>query len=203
MRRTDAKCDSPVEAAPTVRGFSLIELLIVVSIMGILAGLVLTSFSPSVQDQLLGAAQIVAADVSFARDLAVTNASTYKITFDIDNDRYVLEHSGTNPTLDTLPDTPFRNPSDPPDQQITDLLSLPFGGGTIELIAALDLTPSPIAVTDVEFGELGESTRPFETQIWLASGQDEARRYISVLIHPVTGLATIGELQTQAPLLPP
>jgi len=202
MPRNDAEFDLRDGAVPPVLGFSLVELLIVISIMGIFAGIVLTRFDPSIQDQLRGAAQIVAADVAFARDLAVTNGSTYTVTFDTVKHQYAIEHSGTNTVLDTLPQTPFRNSSDPPDQQITDLLNLPFGGGIVELVAVHDLTPSPVAINDLEFGPLGETSRSFETQIWLAAGQDDTRRYLRVLVHPVTGLTTLGQLQTAAPPVP-
>ena len=193
------RCTLAERKATSVLGFSLIELLIVISIMGIFAGVVLTSFDPSIHDRLQGTAQILATDIAYARDLAVTNNSTYTITFDTTTHQYVIEHSGTNTALETLPETPFRNPSDPPDQQITDLQNLPFGGGPVELIAVHDLTPSIVTVTDVEFGPLGETTRSFDMQIWLAAGEGEARRYLPMLVHPVTGLTTLGELQTEAP----
>ena len=185
------------------RGFSLVELLIVVSIMGIFAGIVLTSIDPGIQDKLQGAAQVVAADLAYARDLAVGGGSTYKISFDVKNERYVLEHTGSNAALDTLPDTPFRDPSDPADKQTTDLWSLGSDIDSVELYAVVDLTPSPETVTDLEFGPLGETSRSYETQIWLAAGQDDARRYVSISTNPVTGLASVGELQATAPSVAP
>ena len=64
-------------------GLTLIELLIVVAVMGILAGLVLPSSNPSLHDQLRSAAQILAGDLAYGRSLAVTHNSRYQFTFDL------------------------------------------------------------------------------------------------------------------------
>ena len=199
MLKTEAESELRRVGPSGLRGVSLVELLIVITIMGIFAGVVLTSFDPSIHDRLQGTAQMLSTEIVYARDLAITNSSTYTITLDTTTHQYVLEHSGTNTALDVLPETPFRNPSDPPDQQITDLQNLPFGGGAVELAAVYDLTPSIVAVTDLEFGPLGETTRPFDMEIWLAAGEGEARRYLPVRMHPITGLTTFGEIQTAAP----
>lgn len=169
--------------------------------IAILARIVIAQFEPSLHDQLLATAQVVAADVAYARNLAVTNNSTYQITFEFDQDRYYLQHSGTNSGLDVLPESAFRAPADPPTRQTTDFASLPLTLAPIELLAAIQTEPLQ-SLTDVEFGPLGETTRPQDTVIWLASGSDRARRYISIGIDPITGLAAIGALTSNSPALP-
>ena len=44
-------------------GYSLVELLIVVTLIGIMAGLVLPTTNPSIRDQLQSAAEILSGDI--------------------------------------------------------------------------------------------------------------------------------------------
>jgi len=182
-------------------GFSLVELLIVISLMGILAGIVLPHFNPGIHEQLQASAQIVAADLSYARDLAVTNDSSYRISFDVAENQYTLEHSGANPMLDALPPSPFQTPGGPPDRQTSDLDEMPHTGPTVYLAAVHRMTAAPQLITDVEFGPLGETTRAEETVIWLACGTADSRRYIPLHVDPVTGLASIGQFSAAGPPL--
>lgn len=180
-------------------GLTLIELLIVVAVMGILAGLVLPSSNPSLHDQLRSAAQILAGDLAYGRSLAVTHNSRYQFTFDPSGNRYILEHSGPNAALDTLPVSPFRAPGDPPDQQIVDFQELPHLGPTVR-IAGVGVNRSPwVSVGNLEFGPLGETTRPRETVIWLAAGTGSGTRYITLHVNPVTGLTTVGSYTANGP----
>jgi prepilin-type N-terminal cleavage/methylation domain-containing protein len=180
-------------------GFSLIELLMVIALMGILAGLVLPRSNPSLYDQLRSAAQILRTDLAYGRSLAITNNSTYRITFDGAANRYILEHSGSQAALDTLPDSPFRDPSDPPHQHIVDLDELPHIGPGVRIVAAAVPGASGIGVSDVEFGPLGETTRANPTVIWLAAGYAADTRYVSLTVNPVTGLTDLRYRATEGP----
>ena len=187
-------------------GFSLIELLIVIALLGILVGIVLPESDPALYDQLRAIAHILRTDLAYGRSLAVANNSTYKLTFDTKENRYLLEHSGSNAALDELPDSPFRNPGDPPDQHIVDLDDLPHVGPTVHIVTVTMSLSAPQRVADVEFGPLGETTRSEETVIHLGVGHGEDARYTTLTIDPVTGLAEIGEYTSQGPpaaLLPP
>lgn len=180
-------------------GFTLIELLIVIAVMGILVGLVLPRINPSIHEQLRAVAHILRTDLAYARSLAVTNNSTYRLTFDTTNNRYVLEHTGSNVALDTLPDSPFRDPSDPPDQHIVELDELPRIGDGVRLVtAAVSGTPDQ-RVDDVEFGPLGGTTRSNPTTIWLAAGRDPDTQYVRLTVDPVTGLTEIQAYTGEAP----
>lgn len=183
-------------------GFSLIELLIVMAVMGILVGLVLPRSDPSLHEQLRSAAQIMAADLAYGRSLAVTNNSRYRFTFDTTGNRYILEHSGADASLDTLPDTPFRSPDDPPNRKIVALEELPHLGATVRIVevAAQDIlqeTPQPVG--DLEFGPLGGTSRAEQTTIWLAAGTGSATRYLQLDVNPVTGLTTVGAYSGDGP----
>ncbi len=184
-----------------IAGFSLIELLIVIAVLAVLVGLVLPSSNPTLHDQLRSAAGILRGDLGYGCSLAVANNSTYRITFDVNNNRYLLEHSNDDlafADLDTLPDSPFREPDDPPTQHIVDLDELPRLGPSARLVAATAGSP-PEPVVDVEFDSLGQTTRTAPTTIWLAAGYGAETRYIWISVNPVTGLAQIGDYSSTGP----
>jgi prepilin-type N-terminal cleavage/methylation domain-containing protein len=180
-------------------GFTLIELLIVVAVMGILAGLVLPRSDPSLHEQLRSTAQIMAGDLAYGRSLAVTNNSQYRVQFEVAENRYVLEHSGVDPALDTLPDSPLRSPEDPPTMQIVDLDELPHVGTGVRIAAVVALGSTPQSVESVEFGPLGTTTRSEETVVWVAAGAGSATRYMQVHVNPVTGLTSVGAYSAAGP----
>ena len=186
-------------AKNSTRGYTLVELLIVVALVGVLAAAVLPSFNPSVGDGLTSAAQILASDLAYARSLAVTNNRRYKLTFDTTQNRYVLTHSGSNSLLQVLPPSAFHRTDDAPNQQTTDLDDIPHTGPTAQLLAAQTALLTPVA--DVEFGPLGGTTRTAATVVWLASGNGNNQRYLSVSIDPITGLAALGDLQANRPTI--
>lgn len=184
---------------PPRRGVSLVEILLVVAILALAAGGAVTLFQPNLSNELENAAQIVLADVERARNLAVANNSQYKLTFNSDRNGYYLQHSGTNASLHALPSWPYRQADDPANRQTTLLKNLP-GLGDVEILGVLQVaTSTRSAVTDLEFTSLGATTRTQATEIWLAAGNGSERRYLSVEIHPTTGLASVGELAGAAP----
>jgi len=174
-------------------------MLIVISLLGIVAGFMLTRFEPTIHDQLHGAAQVITSDLAYARSLAVSNGSTYRIQFSPENDRYVLSHSGDNPVFDTLPPSAYRQPDDPPHEQSTEMNRLPLVSGNVELVAVTTAEDPPQGISQLEFGPLGETTQAAGCIIWIASGQGDVRRYISVRVNPITGLAWIGDFRVDPP----
>jgi prepilin-type N-terminal cleavage/methylation domain-containing protein len=180
-------------------GYSLIELLMVVSIMGILTAMAMPSANLTLHDQLEGVAQVLAGDIAYARNLAVANGSTYAFTFDAVNNQYILKYSGTNPALTNLPKSSFGLPSDPPTQQTVPLASLPHIGASVRLYAVYAMTSPVQTVSTLEFGPLGQTTQAANTVIWLYGGSGAATRYLSVRVNPITGLTWIENFQTQPP----
>jgi prepilin-type N-terminal cleavage/methylation domain-containing protein len=179
-------------------GFTLLELLIVIAVICILVGALLPRDDAGVLDSLRSAAQIVGSQFDYGRGLAMANNDAYKFTFDIAQNRMILQHSGTNTTLNILPETPFPSPGDTKYQQATDLDEFPRVGPAARIVKAT-LSGTTQTVTDVEFNSLGATTRSAGTVIWLAAGNGSLTRYITITVDPVIGTSQIGEYSATGP----
>lgn len=76
-------------------GFSLIEILIVIVIIGIAAALTVPMFSSAGSIQLSSAANMVAADLDYAKSMAITRQRNYAVIFDDSTESYQLECDGS------------------------------------------------------------------------------------------------------------
>lgn len=170
-------------------GLSLVELLVVVLIVAIMAAVAIPYAGSGVDDKLDAGAETVVCDLELARSLAVSNSSTYRITFSTASNEYSLKHAGTNASLDVLPASPFHHVSDGGKTLTAKLTDLPSLDGDVQLVSVQINQTSPTEVGDVEFNRLGSTSRADETVLWLAAGRGEDRRYLSVVVNPTTGLA--------------
>ena len=127
------------------------------------------------------------------------NNDTYQFLFDLTDNQYTLEYSGSNPALATLPPNPFHASQDAATQFVVRLAQLPRLGVPVSLYDVQELTPSPVEAASVQFGPLGATTQTPSTVIWLTAGTGSAQRYLSVTINPATGLTTVGNLQATPP----
>jgi prepilin-type N-terminal cleavage/methylation domain-containing protein len=180
-------------------GVTLIEVMLAVAVLGIAAAMAMPSFEPEVATQLESFAQIVASDLMAARDLAVTNNSTYRLTFERNENRYRLEHVGSNPALNALPATIFPNRADTSTKHYTDLDELPRMGVATHLAAVELGSASATATTTLEFGPLGATGGSVGTTVWLSAGAGDSQRYVAVRIDPTTGIATVDAITAAPP----
>jgi type II secretion system protein H len=80
----------------TSRGFTLIEILIVVVIMAIAAMLAVPLFSSAGDIQLQAAADLIAADLEYAKSMSITKGQSYSVLFNKTTESYsVREPDGT------------------------------------------------------------------------------------------------------------
>jgi type II secretion system protein H len=80
----------------TSRGFTLIEILVVVVIMAIAAMLAVPLFSSVGDIQLQAAADLIAADLEYAKSMSITKGQSYSVLFDKGAESYsVREPDGT------------------------------------------------------------------------------------------------------------
>lgn len=182
-------------------GFSLVEMLIVVTILGILSALAIPSTNANLREQLQATAHTLTRDLDYARSLAVTNNSRYRMAIDVAQQRYVLTHTGTNAQLNTLPETPFRDPDDPANEQIVELENLVTGDATgARFLAAGPGGALSGTVTNIEFGPLGEVTSAQEVVVWLVAGAGDGRLYLPIRVDPITGLAWAEDIRDSPPV---
>jgi prepilin-type N-terminal cleavage/methylation domain-containing protein len=158
-------------------GVTLIELLIVLSLMGILAAAVIPSATPTIREQLAAAAHHVAADLAYCRSLGVTSYVHYRLRFVIEENKYFIE---------------------PGDRTAVELSDLPTVGPRVELYG---IEAGGKLIGALEFGPLGETVRAEETIIWLACGQGADRLYQMIRVNPVTGLAWIEKARKEPPTM--
>lgn len=187
------------KARAKTAGMTLLELMIVLSVLVVLVGLVIPRSDPLLRDQLESAAQILAGDLAYARGLAVANNSSYKFTFDLTNNTYTLQHSGATSSLNTLPSSLFTSAQDTSTTHVVALSDMPHVGAPVGLSAVLASGTVSQSVSDLEFAPLGSTTRSATTVIWLYAGKGAAVRYISLSVNPVTGLATVGSYSGKGP----
>ena len=179
-------------------GFTLVELLIVVAVMAIVTAIVLPQLEPNVTVQLEAIGSVVISDLDYARQLSVANQTSYVVDFATTNDRYTISHSGSNPSFNTLPASPFRHPGDPPGQHICRFADLPQAGMQVVFLG-ISPPDTDTSTQQLEFGPLGELTQSVTSTIWLAAGTRQTRFYLPILVNGVTGLATLGEMTSANP----
>ncbi len=93
-------------------GFTLLELLVVVVILGIAALVAVPAFSGAADMQVRAAANRIAADLDYAKGLAVTHQKDYSVVFDTANEAYQIEDNTG---------TPVDNPVRPGSQYVVSL----------------------------------------------------------------------------------
>lgn len=78
----------------TAKGFTFIELIVVVAVMSIFAGLAIPTFTDAYADyKVESAAGRIAADIRYARSYAIMTAGTINVVFDTTIEKYELKDS--------------------------------------------------------------------------------------------------------------
>lgn len=181
---------------PSSRGYTLVEMLIVITIVGLMASVVLpTLSSTSGAVSLEAMARNLAADLRVARQSSVQYNSSYAVTFNLTDNSYNVG-----------PSTSGGGPS------VVNALSHGTSGTTIDLdqfgagrmtqshvvIGGAALKVSKSSVTDVVFGPAGGTgpTRTQDTVIWLQENTGQNRRSILITVSWITGAVTVGDIQS-------
>jgi prepilin-type N-terminal cleavage/methylation domain-containing protein len=82
-----------------IRGFTLVELLIVVAIISIAALTAIPMMSSAASMQIRSAANMLAADLEYAKSMAISRAQNFSVVFDVSADSYQIEDQYGNVLL--------------------------------------------------------------------------------------------------------
>jgi prepilin-type N-terminal cleavage/methylation domain-containing protein len=77
-------------------GFTIVEVVIVVIIIGIAALVAVPMMSSAASLQIRSAANMIAADIEYARSMAISRGQNYKVVFDKDADSYKIVDQSNN-----------------------------------------------------------------------------------------------------------
>lgn len=170
-------------------GYTLPEVLIVVSILGIAASVGLTTASSFSSHPLESAGRILAADLRLARSLAIKNNTEWAVQFDFDSNSYELIHVGAgNPPAAINPLDPSSRITGKYIIEFDRVASAGFSGAPIS-IAGAGLMTDRERTKEVVFRSRG-GTGPAisqDTVIWLTQNTGKDIRFVRVVVSWVTG----------------
>jgi prepilin-type N-terminal cleavage/methylation domain-containing protein len=160
------------------RGFTLVELILVVFILAIAALVAVPMFSSAADIQVRAAANRIAADLDYARGLAITRQKQYSVVFDCANEIYEIR--------DTAADTVITNPLD----------NRPF---TVDLktdsrVGGVKIDSTNFTTNNVAFDYLGtplEDTAQLDEPGIITLESRDGSFSLTVRVEPMTGYVTI------------
>jgi len=179
--------------------FTLIEMMLAFMVLAVILAVAWPSFRPSSQEQLRAAAEIVAAEITQARDYAITFNSKYRVVFDVPGNRLYWKHSGNNSALNILPEDPVLGGGGDPTRRILDIGERSAVIGRVRLVGAASFDASAKPTDFVEFGPTGSLETARQAMVWLTDGTQPSPRYVSIIIDGVTGSAQVGPVDAMGP----
>lgn len=198
------------------RGFSLIEILLVITVMAVLAAVALPRFNAGIHEQLNAVARVIAADLELIQEVAAANDTSFQLTFSTERNQYSLEDAGPRKVLSTVKgDLGFRLESSS-GKQVKDVSNLSVYGPPVRLCGLQKRVPQAWHVSEstlgssfgaasshstLDVGPLSDAKKLYEHVIWLESGMGDSLCFIPITVAPVTGLVGIGRIQKQKPPL--
>lgn len=156
-------------------GFTLIDLMVALTIMVVAALVVIPGLSDDTRMRLMAASRVVMSDIEMAQVMTITNPQAPVIVkFDPDQSRYFLAYAAT-------PDTPLKRSNTEQDYEVT------LGEGRASsaedvMLAVTDMDLDTL-VFDAHGGVQDISTNPVIT---LSTGS----KWIKLTIAPTTGTIT-------------
>ncbi len=173
-------------------GFTLVEMLLVVTLVALMASVVIPAAAPDRQSALNAAANALAADLRLARSYAINYATEYAVEFDLPRQRYAIVHVGDGQA--PVPENPLLPTRGETTTYIVDVGSAQRAllGGFTPRIVAVKTAERGTAITRIVFHKTG-TTGPEsieDTLITLAAGPDGGTRRV-IRVSWLTGHVSI------------
>jgi len=167
-------------SAVSRRAFTLVEIIVVVAIIAIAALLAVPMLSSAADVQLRAAANMIAADVEYAKSLAITRQRPHSVVFNTTTHAYEVQDESQNAVPHPL------NPG---------VLAVAFPNDS--RLSKVTITAATLTDNTVTFDYLGSPYDGADTSFPLVSGTDvitlaAGSMTTTISIEPVTGYVTIG-----------
>ena len=162
------------------RGFSIVEVLIVVMVIAIAAALAVPRMRDSEAAQLRSAANLLLADLSYAQAESITHATdTRLLVLGANNKTYWI-------AAKSKPNDPITNPADRLPYKVV------FGESRASALGKVTIFSSAVGGdARLGFGAYGQLDQTSAATITLTAGGMK----ITLTVDPVTGQTTIGSIQ--------
>ncbi len=177
------KLSESLEQKPAGRacGFTLIEVIVVVVILAIVALMAVPMFSSAADIQLKAAANMIAADLEYAKSLAISRQQPYSVVFNSATDSYEVQ----DPAGNVIP-----HPINPGD------LAIAFPSDSrLNQVVIVSADFDPDSAETITFDYLGSpySGSPPGTPLINGTISLEADSFtMTVTVEPITGYVTIN-----------
>ncbi len=96
-----------INAKKNQRGFTLIEMVLVVMIIGIAAACVVPMFTSAASFQVKSAADMIAADLEYVKSLSISKQQPYSVVFDNSNESYEIRDPNGNVITNPVTQKPY------------------------------------------------------------------------------------------------
>jgi len=176
-------------------GWTLVEVGVALTVLVIVSLIAISTLSQTRTPDLQCAAQVVASDLAYVRQLAIVNGTTYEVRFDAMAGTYEVAHTGPDAAFDSVAPPPcLPSSARTPTGYVYRFDDLPLLSG-IRLESVVATAPTLQAISSFAFESTGAVSPLQPIRITLATGQGAATRSIDIEIVPQTGLVRVGRPQ--------
>ena len=138
---------SPRKSPDSPAGFTLVEILVVVVILAIAAAVVVPHILDTGDFQAVAAARLVACDLQYAQNVAITSQVPVTVTFDVSGNSYTLSNA-SGPLIHPMSKTAYTADFDTAGGfEQFNVLSASFGGTAAVTFDELGTPSSPGTIT--------------------------------------------------------